>query len=192
LRTPDVKIRTVKILVEGGADPTIPTTCTYAPRTPLKKAIHGDDIEIVRVLLNHPKISLLDLHDEHGSTPLCHAGEYGRPAILKLLIERGADFTIPNADGMTPLAIAKKESGACRGLGRHGYGCECILEWNFDPTIADEDRMNIATPEETDFQPDEDDKRQIARILAQIERHRECVKMLEVSFCPPSVLPLTT
>ncbi|KAF2818089.1 ankyrin, partial [Ophiobolus disseminans] len=41
-----------------------------------------------------------------GWTPLFLAADSGHLEVVKLLLEKGADFTVPTNDGWTPLHVA--------------------------------------------------------------------------------------
>jgi ankyrin repeat protein len=62
----------------------------------------------VRCLLDHPSApAVINRRDDSGATPLWAACREGRGDVARLLLERGADPTIANEDGTTPMAIAK-------------------------------------------------------------------------------------
>ena len=42
----------------------------------------------------------------HGQTPLFRAAAHGSEEIVQLLLSRGADVSLQDGDGITPLAIA--------------------------------------------------------------------------------------
>ncbi len=71
--------------------------------TPLAWATMRGDPGIVMAVLDaggNP-----DEHDHSGNTPLHHAAYFGRDAVAKLLMERGADPTAVNAVGRMPEAM---------------------------------------------------------------------------------------
>jgi hypothetical protein len=51
-----------------------------------------------------------DERDERGWTALCWAAGGGQAALVRLLVDRGADVTLTGTDGRTPLMIAKAAS----------------------------------------------------------------------------------
>lgn len=72
--------------------------------TPLNAAIKEQDIEEVRRLID----AGADINEVNakGNAPLHFAAAYGTEGIVNLLLERGADWTIKNKYGSTPLAVA--------------------------------------------------------------------------------------
>jgi hypothetical protein len=64
----------------------------------------GNRDEVGRLLAAGSKVN--SKQPGSGSTPLNTAAVFGRTAIAKLLIEKGADVSVPNADGNTALHIA--------------------------------------------------------------------------------------
>jgi uncharacterized protein len=93
--------------MERGADPTannnIPAGCT-----PLKTASEAGHLEVVRHLLGHAGVRTAINHRHHrGRTALWYACSNGRGAIVRALLENGADPTIADKDGITPMAISK-------------------------------------------------------------------------------------
>ena len=57
----------------------------------------------------------IDARDERGRTALHYAAAVGYSDVAKLLVERGADLTVADADGVTPVDAAQ---GKLRGRGR--------------------------------------------------------------------------
>ena len=69
-----------------------------------KTLTEQENIEIVhRLMLNGRSV---DFRDNHGSTPLHKACQYGQTQFLSFLIENGADVRLKNSVGQTPLDIA--------------------------------------------------------------------------------------
>lgn len=60
--------------------------------------------EIVRLLLEHH--AYIDAESPNRTTPLMMAARYGRPDVVKLLLEEGADPTLRNEQGLTALDFA--------------------------------------------------------------------------------------
>jgi hypothetical protein len=76
--------------------------------TPLMAASRGGHVEVVRVLLRHPDAQMIINHRDHeGQTALMVACIWGHGRVVRALLESGADPTIPNNRGSTPMAIAK-------------------------------------------------------------------------------------
>jgi ankyrin repeat protein len=112
----------VRLLLERGADPTIADEWGW---TSLMAAAREGHLEVVRLLLGHPivKASIND-RNEDGDTALWLACYEGRGGIVRALLQSGADPTIANNDGTTPMAIAKKTPppAGVSALGRR----ECV------------------------------------------------------------------
>lgn len=70
-------------------------------QTPLHRAVLRAGEKLVEYLLALPNIQL-NAQDSVGNTPLHLACEEEREAIIKLLIDKGADTTIVNQDKHTP------------------------------------------------------------------------------------------
>jgi uncharacterized protein len=99
----------VRLLLERGADPTIASKTTM---TPLMTACSCGRTEVVRYLLVHPSAAATINRINHkGRTALWWACESGRGEIVRLLLKAGADPTIADTDGATPMAIARRYTG---------------------------------------------------------------------------------
>jgi hypothetical protein len=114
----------VRLLVERGADLAIAT-----PRglTPLMIASHRGHLEAVRVLLHHPSArATVDHRYVDGRTALWQACFIGQGEVVRALLESGADPTIADNEGTTPMGVAKEavpaESEAISAEGRR----ECV------------------------------------------------------------------
>jgi uncharacterized protein len=109
----------VVLLLERGADPTI---ANHNGHTPLMNAACGPwDGEVVRLLLGHPSgKTTIDHRDERGRTALGEACHNGRGGIVRALLESGADATLADKHGATPMAIAQRdpEHGSISAEGR--------------------------------------------------------------------------
>jgi hypothetical protein len=94
-------------LLERGADPVI---ADDMGRTPLLTASSNGHLEFVRVLLGHHSgRATIDQRDDHGQTALFGACFRGDKGTVRALLESGADHTIANNNGITPMAIAKQD-----------------------------------------------------------------------------------
>ncbi|KAL8850879.1 MAG: hypothetical protein Q9221_004192 [Calogaya cf. arnoldii] len=103
------------ILLDYGADATIPRSDDV---TTLHLASYEGRPDLAKLLLDHvqPKFTpsrftaFLNQRNRRGKTALLDSirGASGNPSpeILQLLLHRGADYTIPNKDGVTPLHAA--------------------------------------------------------------------------------------
>ncbi len=103
LIAPDVSREMVHFLLEKGAD------VNAADRegiTVLMRAVHSRDANNVTEVLNFfPKLEAKGTWD---NTALTYAVVQGNPAMVKALIEAGANINAVRADGMTPIDIAKR------------------------------------------------------------------------------------
>jgi ankyrin repeat protein len=98
----------VRLLLERGADPTIAGLGGW---TPLMAASSGACLEVVRLLLGHSSGKItISQRDEDGRTALWLACLDGRGGFVRALLEGGADPTIADNDGTTPMAIAKQQT----------------------------------------------------------------------------------
>ncbi|WP_425341272.1 ankyrin repeat domain-containing protein [Brevibacillus borstelensis] len=99
----------VKLAIEAGADPKL--TNRYGG-TALIPAAERGHVEVVEELLAHSGVDVNHVNNL-GWTALMEAivlsdGGEAHQKIVQLLINHGADVTIPDKDGVTPLAHAKK------------------------------------------------------------------------------------
>lgn len=79
--------------------------------TPPMMAVHRGDVETLRrlldadpALLTH-RCATMPYVKLHDLTLLHYAAEFGEEAVIRLLVERGADLNAPAADGTTPAAL---------------------------------------------------------------------------------------
>jgi ankyrin repeat protein len=107
-------VRTVALLLEAGADARI---AGAHKNTPLMAAASQGHWEVVRLLLQHGD-SDVDARDlVGGRTALWKAAEWGHAQAVRLLLGAGADASIANAEGLTPLAVAARHKHrACAAL----------------------------------------------------------------------------
>ncbi|KAJ3115228.1 hypothetical protein HDU96_001012 [Phlyctochytrium bullatum] len=98
----------VKLLLEKGA-PVNPVPTGHRSKPPLFFALEEDNLEILQLLVQHGA----DLNSRYrGDTALHRAAAKGRPEVVKLLLEFGADIEALNEDGLTPLCAAARK-GRC-------------------------------------------------------------------------------
>jgi uncharacterized protein len=90
-------------LIERGAEVNKPgwTALHYAATSNLPASV-----PMVRLLLEHH--AYIDAESPNKSTPLMMAARYGNPAVVKLLLEEGADSTVKNEQGMTAIDFANQ------------------------------------------------------------------------------------
>jgi ankyrin repeat protein len=62
--------------------------------------------EMVRLLLEHH--AYIDAESPNRTTPLMMAAHYGHPAVVKLLLEEGADPQLRNEQGLTAIDFARR------------------------------------------------------------------------------------
>ena len=75
-------------------------------RTPLHLAVKAGSLETVQLLLNPMLPSTLEIKDDTQYTPLLVACMHNRLDVLRFLLDKGADVTARNEDGMTCLDVA--------------------------------------------------------------------------------------
>ena len=92
-------LNTVNVLLERGADP---SGKDKNGSTPLHFAARRGNEEIVKVLLEHPKVCV-NVIDGSGKTPLHLACSEGHKKICQLLLNYGADIKAITAGKTTPL-----------------------------------------------------------------------------------------
>ena len=111
----DVDIEMVRLLLEHGADPTIPDSAWFHS-TPLHRASSGGCLEIVRLLLSYG--AKVDEKDTEGRTPFQVASSMGHLEIMKFLSENGSVVGIRDHKEATPLheASAGGHVGVMRWL----------------------------------------------------------------------------
>lgn len=98
--SPDVT-KIVKLLLEAGA--VVNVSDKYGT-TPFMLACQNGHFDIVRLLI---KDVSFDACDNQGSTPIFHAIENNRADIVKFLVESGANTSVANKKGYTPLQVAQ-------------------------------------------------------------------------------------
>ncbi|WP_256758269.1 ankyrin repeat domain-containing protein [Cohnella sp. WQ 127256] len=98
----------LKLMNDAGADPTI--TNRYGGTALIPASEHGY-VEVVEELLTRSKVNVNHINNL-GWTALMEAivlnnGGEKQQQVIKLLIEHGADVTIPDKNGVTPLQHAR-------------------------------------------------------------------------------------
>jgi ankyrin repeat protein len=97
----------VRLLMERGADPTIGWGEGSIPF--LTAASSLGHIEVVRLLLGHPGVKEgINHRDDEGRTALRGACYWGRGRVVRVLLKSGADPSIADNDGDTPMDIARQ------------------------------------------------------------------------------------
>jgi hypothetical protein len=96
-----------RLLVEKAADPTI---ADRHDALPLMAASWGGDLEVVRSLLRLPSAkAAINRRGTDGEAALHLASFRGHVGVVRALLESGADPTIADNGGRTPMAAAKQE-----------------------------------------------------------------------------------
>lgn len=93
----------VQLLLDAGADPR--ETDAYG-WTPLMRAVSGGYEEAVAVLLACGRVDL-KAREESGATALHIAAGRGYVAIVKRLLDAGAERSVPDGEGRTPADVAR-------------------------------------------------------------------------------------
>jgi uncharacterized protein len=114
----------VRLLLQRGADPTI---ATQRGSTPLLIAAASENrLEVLRLLLGNPSTrATINHRDVEGQTALWWACYAGRGGSVRALLEAGADPTVADNDGITPMAIAKEQLHPHRRTSAEGRR-ECV------------------------------------------------------------------
>ena len=95
-------LSTVDALLQAGANPSVKGKMGS---TPLHFAACRGNDEIVKVLLEHPKVKV-DARDSYGKTALHMACGEGQSSVCQLLLNKGANIKAVTADNTTPLHSA--------------------------------------------------------------------------------------
>lgn len=74
--------------------------------TPLLRAASHGRLAVVRLLFQHMGREGLDHRDEQGQTIMHHAAYIRHPGLVAFLLSEGADATVRDGNGMTPLMVA--------------------------------------------------------------------------------------
>jgi ankyrin repeat protein len=74
--------------------------------TPLHWAVHHDDAELVRRLLEAG--ARVDVINDYGASPMSEAAVVANVAVLEALLDAGADVDSANADGQTALMVVAR------------------------------------------------------------------------------------
>ena len=115
------KVESVKWLIDKGEDPNFTFTSTGENAlhyTICKMSEIDERVEIVRILIAAGtdinkktlpgKSTLCFMRDAYlkGETPLHRAAAYGNAAVIKMLLDAGADASMKDANGDTPISWA--------------------------------------------------------------------------------------
>lgn len=97
----------VQTLLRRGANP---SARNDRKETALIVAVKANSEEFVNLLLNLEKKPEVDEKNTDGETPLYLAAKMGSHAIVKALLESGADCVTPYESGITPLDVASAKN----------------------------------------------------------------------------------
>jgi ankyrin repeat protein len=136
---PGEAINHVRILLDGGANPTIANHNGYTPLS--NAAMYGNE-EVVELLLSVVEQASAPSNPHfpgaHSWTPVAEASFHAHEACLRLLLDAGVDLELKTADDwMTPLhqAVRRNESSpeVVRLLLKHGSIIEAKDKKGFTP-----------------------------------------------------------
>jgi ankyrin repeat protein len=106
-------LEVVDLLLEWGADP---AGNALNGGSPLRGACQAGRLDVVRRLLSHG-CGDIDSRNSFGETALLHACTSGHAEIARLLLDAGADSSIPTATGVSALSLAQSKGYMrCVGL----------------------------------------------------------------------------
>lgn len=163
-----LKNNSLKVLVTLVLSAFLLPACSQSKGSNQKTSANAPEIDIHTAVLfnNHEAVRQhieagTDLNAKEpfsGSTPIVSAATFGKTEIAKMLIDAGADLTIPNNDGTTPLHAA---AFFCRV-----EIVQMLLDANADKTL----KNNFsATPRETVMGPFTDMRPVYEMIQQQLE-----------------------
>lgn len=95
----------IRVLLENGANANAADVYGW---TPLMRAVHTKRYAAVAVFMELGDVRL-DAVDETGATALHHAASEGHLEIAKMLLDKGAPLSAENAQGLTPIAMARQK-----------------------------------------------------------------------------------
>lgn len=97
-------------LIENGANVNEVSTSFCVEQSTLKRAILAQQQQVIDCLLSCGRFTQINLKDQSGSTVLHHCATANH-GLIKQLVDSGADPTIQNKQGDTPLHCLIRSSG---------------------------------------------------------------------------------
>jgi len=95
----------IGLLLEHGANANVADIYGW---TPLMRAVYENRFAAVSLFLQNGEVDL-EAADDSGATALHHAAARGHTEIAQLLVDKGAELGAKNAQGLTPLAMARQK-----------------------------------------------------------------------------------
>ncbi len=115
-------------LLDHGANPGI---TGMSNSNPFLQTVACDNLPVVTKMLDKGA-NVNFVPDSYGDTALCIAVIHENPAMIRLLLQRGADINLPNHQGQTPLH-------RCQGSEKEVEIATLLLENGADPNRQDND-----------------------------------------------------
>lgn len=98
-----------RLLIEHGANPVVMEAGAQLGSTPLESAIHQGKRDVVRAMLEFVDVGF---RRKNGMTPLHMAAQYNDEALLRLLLDKGADVAAQDDRNDTTLHLAVPHENA--------------------------------------------------------------------------------
>jgi ankyrin repeat protein len=95
----------IGLLLEHGANADVADIYGW---TPLMRAVYENRFAAVSLFLQSGEVDL-EAADDSGATALHHAAARGYVEVAQLLVTNGAELDSKNAEGLTPLAMARQK-----------------------------------------------------------------------------------